>query len=439
MGFKYLEKEKIKKLPKKPGVYCFKSKKEILYIGKAKNIRERVKNHFQNPGYKDYLFLEKIDKIGYVETDSEIEALILEANLIKKYQPKFNVIWRDSKNYFFVGMTLEDFPRIFLTHQKKYSDYKSKKFLNFVGPFVDGKALKETLKTLRKIFPFRSCKVLPKRPCLWYHLQRCLGPCILKTESAKEIGLLEKIKKECQKNAENVFKIIQGKKKEVLKNLKKEMKDASKKQEFEIAAKIRDQIFSLEKVLAHTHFFEKEKEENWEILEKNLRKFLQKEEKILKIEAFDISNISGKLAVGSMVTFLKGIPEKSLYRRFKIKFANEEPNDFEMLKEVLKRRFLHSEWEFPDLILIDGGKAHLKLAQKIKNEFINLKSTKIIAIAKKSKKIFVEQKKEGIDFENLDRNLLNFLLKINKEAHRFAISYHRKLRKKFYFDFKKEI
>jgi excinuclease ABC subunit C len=150
--------------------------------------------------------------------------LILEAELIKKIQPKFNVIWRDSKNYFFVAKTKEEFPRIFWCHQKKLDVRGSKLEVEFVGPFVDGKALKETLKILRKVFPFRSCRVLPKGPCLWYHLGRCPAPCILKTKSAEEIGLMEKIKKECQRNAENVFKIIQGKKKEVLKELKGEMK-----------------------------------------------------------------------------------------------------------------------------------------------------------------------------------------------------------------------
>jgi len=188
MGFKFLSRNKISQLPKSPGVYAFKNK-EILYIGKAANIRERVKNHFQQPAYRDNLFINQVSKIGYIKTKSEIEALIFEANLIKKYQPKYNVVWRDDKNYFFVGMTNEDFPRIFLTHQPNPISNLQFTIYNFAGPFVDGKALKQTLKILRKVFPYRSCKTLPNRPCLWYHLGRCPAPCLIKSKLAKGINL----------------------------------------------------------------------------------------------------------------------------------------------------------------------------------------------------------------------------------------------------------
>jgi excinuclease ABC subunit C len=151
--FKFLPKEKLEKIPKEAGVYCFSNKDEILYIGKAGNLRERIKNHFQNPSFKDHLFLDKVKKIGYLKTSSEIEALILEAKLIKKYQPKFNVIWRDSKNYFFVAITKEDFPKVFWTHQKKLKTQKLKtQKLNIVGPFVDGKALKKNALPFKKNF-----------------------------------------------------------------------------------------------------------------------------------------------------------------------------------------------------------------------------------------------------------------------------------------------
>jgi excinuclease ABC subunit C len=425
--FKFLQKEKISRLPKVSGVYAFKNETEILYIGKAANLRERVKNHFQQPGHKDYLFLDKVEKVGYIKTNSEIEALILEAELIKRIQPKFNVIWRDSKNYFFVGKTIEDFPQIFWTHQKKLKAKSSKLKAEFVGPFVDGKAIKETLKILRKVFPFRSCRVLPKRPCLWYHLGRCPAPCILKTKSAEEIGLKEKIKKECQKNAENVFKIIQGKKKEVLKELKKEMREAAKEEEFEEAAKIRDQILALERVLEHSRILEKEVrvEVPWKEIEEKLKKFL-KIEKVSKIEAFDVSQIHGNFAVGSMVTFINGIPQKNFYRKFKIKFT-KRPSDVDMIKEILGRRFKHKEWGFPDLILIDGGKAQLNAALKAKS--CKLKA-KIIALAKSENKLFIEGEKKPIFLKKLPREIFNLILNLDNEAHRFAISYHKKLREK---------
>jgi excinuclease ABC subunit C len=428
--FKFILKEKISKLPKSSGVYAFKDMKEILYIGKAANLRERVKNHFQQPSYKDYLFLDKVEKVGYIKTNSEIEALILEAELIKKIQPKFNVIWKDSKNYFFVAKTKEEFPRIFWCHQKKLEVKSSKLEVEYVGPFVDGKALKETLKILRKVFPFRSCRVLPKRPCLWYHLGRCPAPCILKTKSAKEIGLEEKIKNECQKNAENVFKIIQGKKKEVLKELKKEMKEASKKEKFEEAAKIRDQILALGKVLEHSKILEKEIkiEVPWKETEEKLKKILRTE-KVSRIEAFDVSQIHGNFAVGSMVTFINGVPEKNFYRRFKIKFTKKS-SDVDMIREILERRFKHEEWGFPDLILIDGGKAQLNAAIDCKMQNAKCKMIKVLALAKGENKLFIEGKKEPIFLKKLPREIFNLILNLDNEAHRFAIAYHKKLREK---------
>jgi excinuclease ABC subunit C len=427
--FRCISKERISHLPKVPGVYCFKKGKEILYIGKAANLKERVKNHFQQPSYKDYLFLDKVEKIGYIKTNSEIEALILEAELIKKYQPKFNVIWRDSKNYFFVAKTKEDFPRIFWCHQKRLEVRRSKLEVEYVGPFVDGKALKETLKILRRVFPFRSCRVLPKRPCLWYHLGKCPAPCILKTKSAEEIGLMEKIKKECQRNAENVFKIIQGEKKEVLKELKREMKKAAKREEFEEAAKIRDQILALERVLEHSRILEKEVkvEVPWKEIEEKLKKIL-KVEKVSRIEAFDVSQIHGNFAVGSMVTFINGVSEKNFYRRFKIKFT-KKPSDVDMIKEILERRFKHKEWGFPDLILIDGGKAQLNAAIDCKLQIENCK-IKVLALAKREKKLYIEGEKKPIFLKNLPREIFNLILNLDNEAHRFAISYHKKLRER---------
>jgi excinuclease ABC subunit C len=438
MKFKFLKKREVEKLPKTSGVYAFKNKGEILYIGKSANLRERVKNHFQQPSYKDYLFLDKVKKVGYIKTGSEIEALILEANLIKKYQPKYNVVWRDGKNYFFVGVTKEEFPRVFITHQiqnskVKSQNYNSKFKINYVGPFVDGKALKETLKILRKVFPYRSCYKIPKRPCLWYHLGRCPGPCLLNSkfqiQNSKTFG--EKLKKKCQKNAGNVFKIIQGKKKQVLKELKNEMKKASEKEDFEEAAKIRDQILALERVLEHSKILESEIkiEVPWKEIEEKLKKIL-KIEKVSRIEAFDVSQIHGNFAVGSLVAFIDGVPEKNLYRRFKIKFT-KKPSDVDMLKEILKRRFSHLEWGLPDSILIDGGIAQLNAALKVKSQKSKVKSIKIMALAKKKNELFIEGEKNSFFLKNLPREIFNLILKMRDESHRFAIKYHKTLREKF--------
>jgi excinuclease ABC subunit C len=415
--FKFLSKKRIYQLPKVSGVYCFTNGKEILYIGKAVNLRERVKNHFQQPSFKDYLFLDRVEKVGYIKTNSEIEALILEAELIKKYQPRFNVVWRDSKNFFFVAITKEDFPKIFWTHQKKIKNQKSKVEIEYLGPFVDGKALKKTLYLLRKIFPYYSTKKHPEKKCQWCHLNLCPGP--------------KADKKEYQKNIKNLIEILKGKRKSVLKELKKEMIKMAKSENFEKAAKLRDQILALEKILNNSRVIEREikTEIPWEITEKTLKKIL-KVEKVSRIEAFDISQIHGNFAVGSMVTFINGIPDKNLYRRFKIKFT-KKPSDVDMIREILKRRFKHKEWGFPDLILIDGGKAQLNAAVQIKNKNSKIKNKiKVISLAKPENKLFIENEKEPIFLEKLSREIFKLILNLDSEAHRFAISYHRKLRER---------
>ena len=453
MKFKFLSKRKreVSKLPKNSGVYVFKKGKEFLYIGKAANIRDRVKNHFYPVKYREAVILPKaklfnrVKQIGHIKTGSEIEALILEANLIKKYQPKYNVVWKDDKNYFFVGKTIEDFPRIFLTHQKKLKTKNLNLKTEFVGPFVDGKALKQTLKILRKVFPYRSCKTLSNRFCLWYHLGRCPAPCLIKTKLEEKI-LFEKIKRGCQKNAGNVFQIFRGKKTQVLKDLKKEMKETSRLQDFEKAAKIRDQIEVFEKILANAKIFGTQlTPTDWQKIQEILKGILKSKKGISRIEAYDISNIQGRLATGAMITFIEGRPDKNFYRKFKIhpvEFVSQQfnrvkitskPNDIAMIKEVLNRRFKHSEWPYPDLILIDGGKAQLNAAIKIKNQYkpalIN-----VLALAKKENKLFIEGRKNPILLKNLPREIFNLILQLRDEAHRFAISYHRKLREKGLFE-----
>ena len=421
--FRFVEKTKTPQLPKSSGVYVFKKDREFLYIGKASNLKERVKNHFSQPTYRDGLFLDKVKKIGFIKTDSEIEALILEANLIKKYQPRYNIAWKDDKNYFYVGITKEAFPRILITHQPK-----QKLEINYVGLFVDGKSLKATLKVLRKVFPFRTCKTLPKHPCLWYQLGRCPALCLIKPEIP---GFKEKIKSEGQRNAKNLMGILQGKKNQVLKNLKKEMKKASNLENYEKAAKIRDQIRALEKVLAHAKIFELEAPQkvDWPQIQKILQKILNTKIKISRIEAYDISNIQGQEATGSLVTFVRGLPDKNFYRKFKIKIAGK-PDDIAMIKEVLKRRLKHPEWGLPDLILIDGGISQLNAARKSKIQNPKSKKIPVIALAKKENKLYIEGQKKSILLKSLPREIFNLILQLRDEAHRFAISYHKKLRAK---------
>jgi len=298
-----------------------------------------------------------------------------------------------------------------------------------VGPFVDGKALKETLKILRKVFPYRTCKNLPKNPCLWYHLNRCPAPCFLK----------ERVKNECQRNTKNLMKIIQKGKIQVFKDLKKEMKKASTAQDYERAAKIRDQITVLKKVLAHTGRPEptaqavggQAKIFEWRNNEKELKKILETKKKISRIEAYDVSNIQGQEATGSMVTFINGKPDKNFYRKFKIKISGK-PDDIAMLKEVLNRRFKHPEWPFPDLILIDGGRAQLNAGLRCLTP--GVKHLEIITLAKRKNELFIRGQEKPILLKSLPREIFNLILQLRDEAHRFAISYHKKLREKAMFE-----
>ena len=404
--FKFLPKDRLQRLPKNPGVYALKNGGKFLYIGKAFNIKGRVKNHFSKPAYRDNLFLNQVQKVGFLKTDSEIEALLLEAKLIKKYQPKYNILWRDDKNFFHVGITKETFPRVFLTHQPKPK-------ATYLGPFVEGRPIKQTLRLLRKVFPYYTVKNHAKTPCLYCQINLCPGP-------HPDI-------KEYKKNIKNLVSVLKGKKKSVLQKLKKEMRSASWLQDFEKAAQMRDQISSLERVFSHATIFEEIREDDWRKTQKIFQGLLKIKREISRIEAYDISNIQGKQATGSMITFIKGAPNKNFYRKFKIRIE-EKPNDIAMIKETLSRRLKHPEWPFPDVILIDGGKAQLNAAQlTITNHQLPIP---VIALAKKKNELYLEDRKKPILLKTLPREIFNLILRLRDEAHRFAIIYHRKLRKK---------
>jgi excinuclease ABC subunit C len=431
--FKFIQKDNISKLPKSTGVYAFKKGAKLLYIGKAANLRVRVKNHFSQPKsiWEQTLLRQGYGgQVGFIQTDSEIEALIQEAKLIKKYRPKYNIVWRDDKNYFYAAITKEKFPTVFITHQPRPHSK-----IDYVGPFVEGRALKQALNILRRVFPYRTCKPYSGKPCLWYQLDRCPGPCLLGSKLANEIPKLEDtIIRESQRNVRNLKKILEGNKYRVIKTFKKEMRSASKIRNFEKAAKIRDQIQAMDRVLAHARLLEivEPAKEVWNLTERDLKRILNVKKRVFRIEAYDISDIQGKNAVGSMVTFIGGKANKNFYRKFKMKVEGK-PNDVAMIQETLSRRFNHPEWGWPDLILIDGGIAQLNAALKIKRQTTHrrTKVIKVISLAKKENKLFIEGRKEPLLLKTLPREIFNLTLQLRDEAHRFAISYHRKLREKF--------
>ncbi len=362
-------KQKIKELPKGPGVYVFKDRGGgILYIGKAKELQKRVKSHFQSrAGFFGKNILLRAKDIDWIETDSEREALILEQQMIKRFQPRFNIEWQDGKNYFFVGITQEDFPRIFITHQRKAG-------ARYLGPFVQGRELKKFLKEIRKIMPYRSCRILPKQPCLYYDLGLCLAPCLNKRRKKKYQKMIE------------TFKVLL-------------------------------EIYLGRDSPPHQTGAERLWRSNW-----RSRPPLWCGGK--RIEGYDISNISGTMTVGSMVVFEKTRPKKSDYRKFRIKRVKGQ-NDVKALREVLLRRMRHSEWNMPDLILLDGGKGQLSAARKI--------DIPVIALAKRKKysgKLFSLFSKNFVLIDNLPENIKNLFLQVRDEAHRFAVTFHKKRRKK---------
>jgi len=421
-NIRFIKDKNFDELPKTAGVYFLGTPKSkdgggfaVLYIGKAINIKDRVKNHFQQPSYRDNLYISKVNKIGYLETSSEIEALVLEANLIKKHQPKFNVIWRDDKNYFYVAVenNKEKIPFIYITHQKKLGPV-------YIGPFVEGTALKKTLRFLRKVFPYYTSAKHSKLKCTYCHLDLCPGPLSGPDGTLSVPALLE-----YRKNIKKLILVLSGKKSSVLSSLKKEMTQLAKFKKFEEAGKIRDQIYNLQQVMAHSHVVEA-RNPNIEIRNAGeaLAKIIGLNRSINRIECYDISNIQGKFATGSMVVFSGGQPNKNQYKKFKIKLG-DTPNDIAMLKEVFKRRLSHKEWTYPEVMLIDGGKAQLNAAIEIKGN----SPIKIISIAKGRQELFIEGRESAIPLKELPQEVRNLILQLDAEAHRFAITYHKKLRR----------
>jgi len=442
--------EKVNKLPRKPGIYEFLAKNgEILYIGKATSLRERVWQYFSGTdvrGERIFSMVEQIADIQTIETDSVLEALILESNLIKKHQPKYNVQEKDDKSFSYAVITKEEFPRVLILRKTKLQNPIPKLLLNLplrkgerykegvvFGPYTSKKSLEVALNIIRKIFPYHSSKQKTEKGCLDFQIGKCPGP---------YAGAISK--KDYLKNIRGIKMILEGKKKTLVKKLEKEMKALAKIHEFEKAGEARNKIFALNHIRDIALISSEPHPTSILPLKRGGSKGGD-----LRIEAFDISNISGEFAVGSMVVFENDEPNKSEYRKFKIKTV-EGANDVGMMAEVLFRRFRHALtplptgqagspspskgeggfWPKPDLILLDGGKGHLNMAEKIIEEF-NLQIP-LMAVAKGPTRKKLDLRYGKVKSENkLDENLIK---QIMDEAHRFAITYHRKVRKKNFID-----
>lgn len=543
--------EELKKLPAKPGVYLMHDEKDtIIYVGKAISLKNRVRQYFQssrNKGLKIEQMVPQIARFEYIVTDSELEALVLECNLIKEHRPKYNTMLKDDKSYPFIQVTVnEPYPRILFARRMKKD--KSKYF----GPYTSGQAVKESIELLRKLYQIRACnRSLPReigndRPCLYYHIKQCKAPCQ---------GYISK--EEYRTQVDQALDFLNGNMKGVLKDLEKKMLEASEELRFEEAKEYRDliehvrrigerqkitrsdgedkdvialaadkedavvQVFFIRdgKLIGRDHFYlrvadkdskadillsflkqfysgtpfiprelmlsdqieEQEVLEEWltkkrgqrvhirvprkgqqeklvELARRNAgivlsqdREKLKKEEgrtigamkeiegwlqlpNLVRIEAYDISNISGFQSVGSMIVYEKGKPKRADYRKFRIKSV-QGPNDYASMKEVLTRRFQRGVDEdagferLPDLIMMDGGRGQVNIALEVLEE-LGL-HIPVSGMVKDDK-----HRTRGLYYENveipIDRDSEGFKLitRIQDEAHRFAIEYHRLLRSK---------
>ena len=423
-------------LPTSPGVYFFEDRSgNVIYIGKAKNLKKRVSSYFTGRdklGSKTLSLVLEIAKIKTIKVESEIESLLLEANFIQKYLPKYNVKLADSKAYPLIKITTKDkYPKVLIA--RRMGDKKSIYF----GPYPNVGAMRLVLKIARRIFPYQSVLNHPTKLCLYNHLGLCPCPEVMGDENYKR-SLKASQKTEFssfayKKNIKHLINFLKGNTKKVIKDLEKEKKEFVKNEEFEKAADNQRKIEAI-KLITNSHYKPLDYEENPN-LSSDLRGIeLGDLQKVLqvhgvgvlfpeKIECFDISIISGKYATGSMVVFTNGEKDSSMYRRFKIRYSGK-PSDFAMIEEVLRRRLNHPEWKLPDLFIVDGGKGQVSVATRVLSE----KKIKIplIGLAKREETI-VTSSLEEIKLPR-DSRVLQLLQRIRDEAHRFAITYHRKLR-----------
>jgi excinuclease ABC subunit C len=421
-------KERADTLPEEPGVYFFKgSAGQILYIGKATSLRDRVRSYFaadviKTRGRRIVDMVALAIDLDFTKTDSVLEALILEANLIKYHQPKYNTDEKDNKSYNYVVFTNEAFPKILTVRGRiLLTETQAKKYKYIFGPFPHGAQLKEALKIIRRIFPYSDNKCVPAeeqiaagkapRPCFNRQIGLCPGVC---TGEVSEAEYAERI--------QNLRLFFEGKKKMLLKNLEKQMNAFAKKQEFEQAGEVRRTVFAL----THIQDIALLKQEN-RIDESAGGEFAQSSgENIMRIEAYDVAHSSGKNVVGVMVVIEDGEVKKSDYRKFKIKL-NPGVNDTAALKEILRRRLGHMEWNLPSLIVVDGAQAQINAAEAVLKE--RKFSIPVISVVKdshhKPRGIMGESVPESSD---MNSSINRAVLLANSEAHRFAVTYHRKKR-----------
>ncbi len=416
-------------LPRRPGVYLFKNQAgKIIYIGKALSLRHRVASYF-NRSPKDpktSLLVSKIADLDWLELNSEFEALVLEAKLVREHLPKYNIQLRDDKHPLYIGITREKYPRVFALRRPELAEG----LIEWFGPFLSGRDVRHLLRLVRRIFPYRTCESLPAKPCLDYHLKLCPGPCL---ESLEEYG----------KAIRRLKLLFSGRTSALVRQLAGEMKSLADRERFEEAQAVKFQLQALESLTSRWSQVPVEKLSVAKALEE-VRELLIRwqnvDVKILyRIEGYDISNLSDQIIVGAEVVFIEGEAAKGEYRKFKITFKTEgvaarqnlrEQNDAEAMSQVISRRLGHPEWLYPQLILVDGGKPQVSAAFRALEENGLHKQIGLVGLAKKEEVLVIPRLKQGKISGYKQVKLaarsegLRLLQQIRDEAHRFAQKYY---------------
>ncbi len=402
-------------LPQNPGIYLFYNvKKELVYVGKATSLRSRVRSYFlarKTPRPIEQMMHEVIT-IKYIETDSVLEAVILESMYIKKFQPIYNVEGKDDKSWNYIMITNELYPQVYTMREHEYvrlsSDEIKKDFLHMSGPYP-GLNAKVTMKLLRRLFYISTCKPNAKRPCLYRQMGQCLGVCTGEITSGDYR----------RKVIRPLITFLSGGKKKLITSFETQMVRAARAEQFEEAARLRNQLHALTRI------------QDIALINKDFFADLEpkKEDTIhMRIEGYDISNLGKTGKVGSMVVFDADGPIKHSYRKFKIKTV-EGQSDVDCLEEVLVRRFKHVEWKFPTAIMIDGGYPQVNRAKEVLTRLgIAIPLVGIAKGPERKRNDFILGNRESEFVKWVDQHR-ELLIRVRDEAHRFAITYQRKLRK----------
>jgi excinuclease ABC subunit C len=423
--------EKVRGFPTTPGIYLMKDTRgEVIYIGKAKNLRSRASHYFtreaaENDRTRD--LVKQIADIDFIPTETEVDALLKEARLIKDIAPKFNRDLKDDKSFPYLQVRIrEDYPRVEFTRTPR------RKGVKLYGPFTSARSLRAAIQVLQRVFQFRTCSLDISddddrwrwfRPCLLHSIRQCTAPCNFRVS-----------KEEYRKQVRKLLLVLEGKTAQLIRMMERQMQEASAALQFEKAARIRDEIAALSRLELRGDV---ERDVQPEVFPIDPKKGLQGLKKVLglakvprTIEGFDIAHLSGQDTVASLVSFLDGLPFKPGYRRYKIKSV-EGIDDFASMREVITRRFQRIQDEpaaFPDLLLIDGGKGQLQAAQDA-FQMLGIEPPAMVALAKQHEELFCPGRSESIKLSRHSASL-RLLQYVRDEAHRFAQHYHHLLRRK---------